>query len=147
MIPPDLKFSETHEWVKIVNKNTAVVGITEFAVSKLSDLVHLELPKIGDKVEQGQSFGEIESVKTVSELISPLSGRVQEVNEVVVEHVATITEEPYEDGWMIKIRFSEPSEMDVLMSAKEYEEFIKAIESEGENKSGDDDELDEDYFV
>jgi glycine cleavage system H protein len=147
VIPPDLKYSETHEWIKIVNKNTATVGITAFAVSKLSDLVHIELPKVGDKVEQGQPFGEIESVKTVSELISPLSGRIQEINKEVVEHVATITDEPYEDGWLIKIRYSEPAEMETLMSAAEYEEFIKSTEGEEGGKSEDEDDVDEEYFV
>ncbi len=146
MRPPDLKFNETHEWIKIINKNTAVVGITDFAVSKLSDLVHVELPKIGENLEQGQAFGEIESVKTVSELISPLSGKVQEINKDVVDRVATIAEEPYEDGWLIKIRFTEPSELNGLMSATEYDEFIKSTESEG-GKSEDDDDLDEEYFV
>ena len=96
MRPDDYKFTETHEWVKYSDKKKeAVVGITDYAVKQLSDLVHIELPKVGDKVEQGAPFGEIESVKTVADLLAPLTGTIVEVNKDLASDLDTLKEEPF----------------------------------------------------
>ncbi|MGH9388996.1 MAG: glycine cleavage system protein GcvH, partial [Vicinamibacteria bacterium] len=125
--PEDCKYSETHEWIRYSDKRKeAVIGITDYAIKQLSDLVHLELPKVGDSVEQGAPFGEIESVKTVADLVSPITGKVVEVNKVVVSDLDTLKEEPFEDGWLVRIKPSDPAELQTLMTKKEYEEFLAA---------------------
>lgn len=151
MRPDDYKYSETHEWVKYnEKKKEATVGITDYAVKQLSDLVHLELPKVGDTLEQGAPFGEIESVKTVADLVSPLSGKVVEVNKEVAADLDILKEEPFEDGWLIKIKPSDPTELESLMTKKEYEEFLESAEEEEEEEeeeSDDSEDVDEDDFV
>jgi glycine cleavage system H protein len=146
MRPDDFKYSETHEWIKYNPKSKeATIGITDYAVKQLSDLVHIDLPKVGDNVEQGAPFGEIESVKTVADLVSPLSGKILEVNKDVSGDLDMLKEEPFEDGWLIKIKPTEPSELESLMTKKEYEEFLKSSEDEKEDEK--EDEVDEDDFV
>ena len=153
MRPDDYKFTETHEWVKYSDKKKeAVVGITDYAVKQLSDLVHIELPKVGDKVEQGAPFGEIESVKTVADLLAPLTGTITDVNKDLASDLDTLKEEPFEDGWLIKIKPSDPSELEPLMAKKEYEEFLESNEEDEEDekkkKTGNEDEdVDEDDFM
>jgi len=152
MRPDDYKFTETHEWVKYSDKKKeAVVGITDYAVKQLSDLVHIELPKAGDKVEQGAPFGEIESVKTVADLLAPLTGVITEVNKDLASDLDTLKEEPFEDGWIVKIKPSDTSELEPLMSKKEYEEFLESNEEgedEGKKKGAKEDEdVDEDDFM
>ncbi|HXG61803.1 MAG TPA: glycine cleavage system protein GcvH [Planctomycetota bacterium] len=148
MRPDDYKYSETHEWIKYnEKKKEATIGITDYAVKQLSDLVHLELPKVGDTLEQGAPFGEIESVKTVADLVSPLSGKVIEVNKEVAADLDILKEEPFEDGWLIKIKPSDPSELESLMTKKEYEEFLESAEEEEEEESDDSEDVDEDDFV
>jgi glycine cleavage system H protein len=132
MRPKYLKYTETHEWVKIEG-DTATIGITDYAVSQLSDLVHIELPEVGEHVEQDASFGEIESVKTVSDLVAPLSGQVLSVNEEVVADVAILSRDPYEEGWLIKLRIKDISEVQTLLSFVDYEEFVES-EQEGEEE-------------
>ena len=152
MRPDDYKFTESHEWVKYSDKKKeAVVGITDYAVKQLSDLVHIELPKAGDKVEQGAPFGEIESVKTVADLLAPLTGVITEVNKDLASDLDTLKDEPFEDGWLVKIKPSDTSELEPLMSKKEYEEFLESSE-EGEEeddktKKKEDEDVDEDDFV
>ncbi|HXX93208.1 MAG TPA: glycine cleavage system protein GcvH [Planctomycetota bacterium] len=146
MRPDDFKYSETHEWIKYNPKSKeATIGITDYAVKQLSDLVHIDLPKVGDSVEQGAPFGEIESVKTVADLVSPLSGKILEVNKDIAGDLDTLKEEPFEDGWLIRIKPSEPSELESLMTKKEYEEFLESSEEEKEGEK--EDEVDEDDFV
>ena len=152
MRPDDYKFTESHEWVKYSDKKKeAMVGITDYAVKQLSDLVHIELPKVGDKVEQGAPFGEIESVKTVADLLAPLTGTIAEVNKDLASNLDTLKEEPFEDGWIIKIKPSDTSELEPLMSKKEYEEFLESSEEGHEEpdpkKKKDDEDVDEDDFV
>jgi glycine cleavage system H protein len=148
MRPDDYKYSETHEWIKYSDKKKeAVIGITDYAVKQLSDLVHIDLPKVGDSVEQGAPFGEIESVKTVADLVSPLSGKIIEVNKEVASDLDTLKEEPFDDGWLVKIKPSDPSELETLMSKKEYEEFLESAEEEEEEEKEDSEEVDEDDFV
>src|ERR1043166_1986748 len=135
MRPDDFKYSETHEWIKYSDKKKeAIVGITDYAVKQLSDLVHLDLPKVGASGERGAPFGEIESVKTVADLVSPLTGKILEVNKEVASDLDVLKEEPFEDGWLIKIKPSDPSELESLMTKKEYEEFLESSEEEEEEK-------------
>ena len=149
MRPDDYKYSESHEWIKYNAKTKeATVGITDYAVKQLADLVHIDLPKVGDSVEQGAAFGEIESVKTVADLIAPLTGKIIEVNKEVGGDLDTLKEEPFEDGWLVRIKPSDPSELESLMTKKEYEEFLESSE-EGEKgeKGKEDEDVDEDDFV
>jgi glycine cleavage system H protein len=149
MRPDDYKYSESHEWIKYNDKKKeATIGITDYAVKQLADLVHIDLPKVGDSVEQGAPFGEIESVKTVADLISPLTGKIIEVNKEVGGDLDTLKEEPFEDGWLVKIKPTDTAELESLMTKKEYEEFLESSEEdEKEEKGKTDEEVDEDDFV
>ena len=141
MKPQDLKYAETHEWLKSSGKKDAVVGLTDYALSQLSDLVHIDLPKVGDKVEQGTPFGEIESVKTVADLVSPVTGKIVQINTDIVDNLDTLAEDPYEEGWLVKIRLDDKSEVDQLMSAKDYEDFLKTAKKEEEDEEADDEDF------
>jgi len=122
--PKDLKYTETHEWVK-VDKDIATVGITDFATKQLTDLVYVELPSVGAKVTKGSSLGVVESVKAVSDLYSPVSGKVVKVNEKLSKEPEIITQDPYGEGWMIKVKMEDQTELDTLMDSEEYEELVK----------------------
>ena len=124
MEPKDLKYTETHEWVK-VDKDIATVGITDFATKQLTDLVYVELPSVGAKVTKGSSLGVVESVKAVSDLYSPVSGKVVKVNEKLSKEPEIITQDPYGEGWMIKVKMEDQTELDTLMDSEEYEELVK----------------------
>ena len=125
MRPNDRKYAQSHEWCK-VEGGVATVGITDFAVSHLSDLVFLDLPETGSTVAAGESFGEIESVKAVSDLYSPVSGDVVEVNSDLPDNLDTLNADAFEAGWMIKVQVS--GESPDLMDAAAYEEHVKAQE-------------------
>ncbi len=142
MRPRDLKYSETHEWVR-VERDDAVIGITDYAIKELSDLVHLELPEVGDTVEQDSPFGEIESVKAVSDLISPLTGEVVAVNENVLNNIDLLTTDAFEDGWLLRIRMDDPSELETLITSQEYDELVKSEEQDQDDDETDGDEDDE----
>jgi len=123
--PADLKYSETDEWVR-VEGDQATIGITDYAQDQLGDIVYLELPwSAAQSVSHEQKFGDIESVKATSELISPISGEVTRVNEELKDHPELINDSPYEDGWMLVVKLSNPAELDSLMSADEYEKFLQ----------------------
>ena len=126
-IPEELKFTEDHEWV-LVEEDVVTVGITNFAQESLGDIVFVELPDVGTKVEAGKAFGVVESVKAVSDVYAPVSGQVVEINEELPDAPDVINTSPYEDGWMIKIKLDDRSELDDLMDADAYREFL---ESEG----------------
>lgn len=148
--PEDAKYSETHEWVRVNEKRKeATIGITDYAVHQLSDLVHIDIArKDGDEVEAGAPFGEIESVKTVADLISPLGGKVIAVNKKLLDNVDLLKEDAYDDGWMIKVKFEDPQALEDLMSAKEYKDFLATLEEDGEGvKKKDDEDVDEDDIV
>ncbi|MGV3487841.1 MAG: glycine cleavage system protein GcvH [Tuberibacillus sp.] len=119
-IPKGLKYSEEHEWVK-VEGNIAVIGITDFAQDELGDIVFVELPEVGDEVTADDAFGSVESVKTVSELYAPVSGKVVEINGELEDSPEFVNESPYEKAWMIKVEMSDPGELDQLLSPDEYE--------------------------
>lgn len=121
--PDDLKYHREHDWARIEG-NEAVLGITWFAQDSLGELVHYEPPSEGAEVRQDSSYGEVESVKAVSAVISPLSGEVVAVNGKVVGEPETVNEDPYGEGWLIRIRMSDPSEVDRLLDAAAYRAFL-----------------------
>lgn len=123
MYPDDLKYDKEHEWVR-VEGDVATIGISDFAQSQLGDVVYVDLPSEGDTAIAGDTFGEIESVKSVSELYSPVSGEIVEVNGSLGDTPETVNADPYGDGWMIKVRLEDPSQVDALMTASDYEAFV-----------------------
>ena len=128
--PDDLKYTREHEWVR-VDGDTGVVGISDYAQDMLGDIVYLDLPSAGAGVTKLGKMGEIESVKAVSELYSPVSGEVLEVNQAAIDSPELVNSEPYGRGWLIKVRLSDASEVDELMDAAAYDEFVtKTMEEE-----------------
>src|SRR5690625_836277 len=123
-LPEELKYSKEHEWVR-QEGNKVYIGITDFAQSELGDIVFVELPEEGDEVKVNESFGSVESVKTVSELYSPVSGTVVEVNEELEDSPEYVNDSPYEDAWMIVVELSDESELDNLLTADEYKAFVE----------------------
>ena len=126
-IPEDLHYSKDHEWIRVEGE-TGTVGITDHAQDSLGDVVFVELPRVGDKFEAHESFGNVESVKAVSELYCPVSGEVTEVNESLQDEPEKVNTDPYGAGWMIKLRLNDRGEVDKLMNAAEYEDYTKAEE-------------------
>jgi glycine cleavage system H protein len=115
-----LKYAKSHEWI-LVEGSTATVGITDFAVHQLTDLVHIELPRTGRTVRQGESFGEVESVKAVSDLYSPATGEIVAVNNALADDLGVLSEDPFGKGWMIKLKLSDPSSLSGLLDRAAYE--------------------------
>jgi len=124
-IPESLHYSKDHEWIK-VDGDIGTIGITDHAQSSLGDVVYVELPRAGDTFSAHESFGSVESVKAVSELFTPVSGEVIEVNEALQDEPEKVNTDPYGDGWMIKVRMSSSGEVDSMLTAVEYEDFTKA---------------------
>jgi len=122
-VPADLAYTREHEWAK-VEDDRARIGITHFAQEQLGDVVFVELPKVGARVTALQTFGVVESVKAVSDLYAPVSGEVIEINADLVKKPETVNADPYGQGWMILVKLSDPSEVDALMRAPDYEKFI-----------------------
>ncbi|EOB9116779.1 glycine cleavage system protein GcvH [Staphylococcus aureus] len=122
-VPNELKYSKEHEWVK-VEGNVATIGITEYAQSELGDIVFVELPETDDEINEGDTFGSVESVKTVSELYAPISGKVVEVNEELEDSAEFVNESPYEKAWMVKVEISDESQLEALLTAEKYSEMI-----------------------
>jgi len=122
--PEDLKYSKEHEWVRLEG-DTVVIGITDYAQDSLGDVVYVELPAEGDAVTRGETFGVVESVKAVSDLYSPVSGSVVEMNDAVVDGPEAINEDPYTEAWMLKIELDNIDELEELLSADEYQQFIE----------------------
>ncbi len=124
MYPGDLRYTKTHEWARLEKEESAVtVGVTEYAVKQLSDIVFLELPGKGDEVKKDSPFGAIESVKAVFDLNSPVTGQVIETNQALNDNLDLLKTNPYSEGWMIKVRQKNPEEMQKLMSSSDYEDF------------------------
>ncbi len=123
MYPKDLRYTREHEWIR-VEGNRGVVGITDYAQEQLGDVVFVELPRPGAAVEQHQTFGVVESVKTASDLYAPASGTVVEVNEKLVDRPELVNQDPYGDGWMIVITLSDPSQVATLLTADQYEALL-----------------------
>lgn len=125
--PNEFKYTKDHEWIDLKKDGTAVVGITDYALEQLGDVVFLELPKVGDSLKKGDSFGTIESTKTVSDLYAPANGKVLEVNAVLTgEQYDVLTEDPYGKGWLLKVKLE--GEASDLLSAADYESYISEQE-------------------
>jgi glycine cleavage system H protein len=122
--PKDLRYSRTHEWVKVEGKE-AVIGITAYAADELGDIVYVELPEDGDDLEKDTAFGVVESVKATADLYAPLSGKVIESNEPLEDAPEVMNEDPYGDGWMLRISLADASELEELMDAGAYQEFVE----------------------
>ena len=124
--PDQLKYHREHDWARIEG-DTATLGVTWYAQDALGELVHYEPPDVGSSLARDESYGEVESVKAVSDLIAPLSGEVVEVNQGVVEAPETVNSDPYGAGWLVKIRLSEPSEVDDLLDAQAYKKLLEEM--------------------
>ena len=122
-VPADLKYTKSHEWVR-VSGNTAVVGITDHAQHELTDIVFVELPDVGKKVKSGDACAVVESVKTASDIYSPVSGEILETNRLVVDDPALVNSEPYDSGWFYKIKLSNVAELNALLSPEDYKKQI-----------------------
>ena len=126
MNPPDLKYSKEHEWVRSESDSVVVMGITAFAQDSLGDVVFVEIPDVDAELTQGEKMGEIESVKAVSDLYSPVSGKVIKRNESLIDNPELVNEGPFEQGWMLKVEIKDASELDNLISADDYNSFLKS---------------------
>lgn len=121
--PADLKYTKEHEWLKDNGDGTATIGITEFAQGELGDIVFVELEEAGFEFAQDETFGTVEAVKTVSELFAPVDGEILELNSALEDTPELVNDDPYGDGWMIKIKLSDPTQLEELLSADEYEDI------------------------
>jgi glycine cleavage system H protein len=124
-IPENLRYSKDHEWVSVEN-DIATIGITDYAQHSLGDVVYIDMPRVGDKLNTHESFGSVESVKAVSEIFTPVAGEISEVNDGLNDTPEAVNNDPYSAGWMIKIKMDNPLEADGLLSAAEYEEYLAA---------------------
>ncbi len=122
-IPDNLKFTKDHEWIRIEGEE-AYIGVTDFAQGELGDIVYVEIETVGETLDKEESFGTVEAVKTVSDLFMPIGGKVLERNEILEDKPETINTDPYTDGWMIKIKITNPSELDELLDAGQYKDLI-----------------------
>ena len=120
----ELRYNPTHEWARLEG-DVVTVGISQHAVKQLSDLVYIDLPEKGRKVKKGEAFGEIESVKAVSELFSPVDGEIVAVNEALSDNLDGISKDPYGAGWMIKVKAADPKQVESLLTAEQYEQQVK----------------------
>jgi len=123
MVPENLRYTKDHEWIRIEGE-TGVIGITDHAQEELGDIVYVELPKVGAKLEQSSSFGSVESVKAVSDIYCPVSGEVSETNPALAESPEKVNDDPYGDGWLIKLKLANAGQIDGLMTAAQYTEYI-----------------------
>ena len=124
-VPEDLHYSKDHEWVR-VDGDVAIIGITDYAQNSLGDVVYVELPKAGEEFSANEPFGSVESVKAVSEVFTPIAGVVAQINESLADEPETVNSDPYGSGWMVRMKMSNPAEVDSLLTAAEYEDFTKA---------------------
>jgi len=128
-LPEDLKYTREHEWIAL-DGNVATVGITDHAQEQLGDVVYVELPGVGDHVEKSEPFGVVESTKAVSDIYAPVSGEVSEVNDDLPDNPELVNEDPYGDGWLVKIKVGDMTDLDDLLTAAEYRAFIEAPEED-----------------
>jgi glycine cleavage system H protein len=126
-IPENLRYSKDHEWIAVVG-DVASIGITDHAQHSLGDVVYIDLPRVGDKFGAHESFGSVESVKAVSEIFTPIAGEVVEVNETINESPENVNNDPYGAGWMVKVKMDNVGEVDALLTAVEYEEYLSSTE-------------------
>ncbi len=136
--PEGLKYSKEHEWV-LVENDVATIGISEFAQDELGDIVYVELPPVGEKISKDDPFGSVESVKAVSDIFAPISGSVIEVNDTLPDSPEIINEDPYGDGWLIKVQMTDKDELKELMSSDDYAEYVvQKKEESGEDEEQED---------
>jgi glycine cleavage system H protein len=128
--PKGLKYSREHEWVSVENDDAGVIGITDFAQNELGDVVYVEVPELGEKISKDDPFGAVESVKAVSDLYAPVSGTVTEVNDALPDTPELINDDPYGEGWIIKVSMSDVDELDDLMTPEEYTEHCEGQQDE-----------------
>lgn len=128
MYPEDLHYTKQHEWVRL-SDDVAVVGITDYAQKELGDIVYVDLPRVGTQVEAGKVMGSVESVKAVSDIYSPISGEVIEINDALSTAPEKLNESPHGDGWLVKTRLSAPAEIQGLLSAADYEKYVAEEET------------------
>ena len=126
-IPEDLHYSRDHEWLRL-DGDVATIGITDYAQQKLVDIVYVELPRVGETFEAHQSFGTVESVKATSDVFTPVSGEVVEVNDALPDDTEKFKTEPYGEAWLIRLRLSDKSQVDGMLTAAEYEDFLGTLE-------------------
>lgn len=126
-IPENLRYSKDHEWV-LVEGDTATIGITDYAQHSLGDVVYVDLPRVGDKFEANAAFGSVESVKAVSEIFTPIAGVISAVNDTINDSPEVVNNDAYAGGWMVKVTMNNPGDADAMLSAEEYEEYLKASE-------------------
>ena len=122
--PSDLKYTAEHEWVRAEIDGTVTIGITFFAQDQLGDVVYLVLPDVGSSIEKGNKMGEVESVKSISDLFVPVSGEVLEINKNAIDHPERINEDPHGAGWMVKVKLSDEAELEYLLSSEDYDKTI-----------------------
>jgi glycine cleavage system H protein len=121
--PSDLRYTQEHEWIRL-GDGIGSVGITDYAQDQLGDIVYLDLPSVGTPVRYMEKFGEIESVKAVSDLCSPVSGEVVEVNEALADKPELVNQSPYDEGWLLKVRLADPAELEGLMTPEQYDGYV-----------------------
>ncbi|BAV09224.1 glycine cleavage system H protein [Filimonas lacunae] len=122
--PAELKYTKDHEWIKLVDGNTAIIGITDFAQGELGDIVYVDITTIGKNVEANEVFGTVEAVKTVSDLFLPVAGTILEVNPILEKQPELVNSDPYNEGWMVKITVANPADLDGLMTADAYSQLV-----------------------
>jgi len=145
MIPDNLLFTEEHEWLRLLDDGTALIGVSDFAQEQLGEVVYVEMPEVGSKIVAGDEFGSIESVKASSELYSPISGEVLEVNETLQDSPENVNQSPYDDGWMVKVKLEDMGETHGLMDSEGYAYHIQRSEPEEEELDNlEDEEQEED---
>lgn len=133
MAPKEYRYTTEHEWICPQSKDKGKIGLTDYAQSQLGDIVFLDLPSPGTRVEQGKKIGEVESVKAVSDIFAPASGQVLEINQAVVDEPGLVNKDAYGAGWLVRLELSKPSELDALMDSEKYDRFVAEL-SEEESK-------------
>ena len=131
MNPKECKYTKEHEWIRPEPGDKGNMGLTDYAQSQLGDIVFLDLPAPGTQIEQSQKMGEVESVKAVSDILSPISGQVLEVNQTVIDEPVLVNQDPYGNGWLVRLEISKPSELDALMDSDKYDELVAKLSEEG----------------
>ena len=127
----EYKYTQEHEWICPESGNKWKIGLTDYAQSRLGDMVYIDLLSPGNQVEQRQKIGEVESAKAVSEIFTPVSGQVLEINQAVIDEPGLVNQDPYGKGWLVKLELSKPSELDALMNSDEYDKFVAELSEEG----------------
>ena len=127
MNPADRKYTREHEWIKLENGSDGIVGITHYAQDQLGDVVYLDLPQIGARLVQFSKLGEVESVKAVSDLFSPISGEVLEINQDAIGQPEVVNEDPYGRGWLVRVQVQDPAELNALLTADQYQAYVGEI--------------------